>query len=206
MYMKPFQVVKEAVSMNVTSNCILVSMMEKLAAKGDVPAGEEGVIVAPRTPYMQQGQYEKQKKAQRELDREIGNRLPTLRIASAFLMFRRWVTQDEGILFRKAASSLEMPGRLFRDENVYGPRTDEFEPERFLTFGVRPYTEQSGIGRRICPGRYMAENTVFIAVASILKVFEISKPLDEHGKGIDISNAYTTGAMMSSFSSCCLCT
>lgn len=36
-----------------------------------------------------------------------------------------------------------------------------------------------GFGRRICPGRYFALNTLFIAVSSLLWAFEISKSPEE---------------------------
>lgn len=38
---------------------------------------------------------------------------------------------------------------------------------------------------RICPGRLLGENTVWIAVARILATFELSKPIDENGKPVD---------------------
>jgi len=45
---------------------------------------------------------------------------------------------------------------------------------------VRPF--------RICPGRYMADNSVFIAIATILQLFDISPPKD--GMGNDIQPVY----------------
>ncbi|KAF8512832.1 cytochrome P450 [Hysterangium stoloniferum] len=233
MCMKPFQVVKEAFSMGVASSCILVSMLEELAAKSDPPAREEEVIrntsgvtyaAGASTTHATLLTFilamvmfpEKQKKAQQELD-EIGNRLPTFEdreclpyVSALVKEIFRWrpafplaiphkVTQDDmyrGYLIPKGSLVVGNAWEMLHDENVYGPRTDEFEPERFLAPGVRSPTEQFGFGRRICPGRYMADNTVFIVVASILKVFEISKPIDKHGREIDIAGTYTTGSQI----------
>jgi hypothetical protein len=32
-----------------------------------------------------------------------------------------------------------------------------------------------GYGRRVCPGRYVAENALFVTIAQVLAVFSISK-------------------------------
>ena len=48
----------------------------------------------------------------------------------------------------------------------------------------------------VCPGRYMAEGTLFIAIASMLHVLTISKGRDEQGNEITIDPAtaeYTSG-------------
>ncbi|KAK9784462.1 putative O-methylsterigmatocystin oxidoreductase [Seiridium cardinale] len=54
-----------------------------------------------------------------------------------------------------------------------------------------------GAGRRICPGMHLAENSLFITLASILWLFEIKAPLDADGNEefVDISDAaYEDGA------------
>ena len=38
---------------------------------------------------------------------------------------------------------------------------------------------------RVCPGRNFGENTVWLSIVTLLAVFQISKPLDAHGKEID---------------------
>lgn len=37
---------------------------------------------------------------------------------------------------------------------------------------------------RICPGQYIAEGSLFIAIASVLAAFDISKARDENGEEI----------------------
>ena len=68
------------------------------------------------------------------------------------------------------------------------PGPDTFYPERFLKEGDSLNDDTVGyafgFGRRICPGRYLAENSLFIAFCSILHVFNISKALDKEGREV----------------------
>ncbi|KAK1227299.1 hypothetical protein PQX77_009716 [Marasmius sp. AFHP31] len=73
---------------------------------------------------------------------------------------------------------------VMHDETIYGPDVMDFEPERFLkkegkVLPPNPETFVFGFGRRICPGRYFAMNTVFLVVTHILATFTLAKPLDE---------------------------
>lgn len=45
---------------------------------------------------------------------------------------------------------------------------------------------------RMCPGRHMAFNSLFIAVASVLSMFEIKKPLDKNGHPITVADEVTS--------------
>ena len=38
----------------------------------------------------------------------------------------------------------------------------------------------------VCPGKYLAHNTLFITVASVLSAFKIAPALDEHGNAIPV--------------------
>jgi cytochrome P450 len=67
------------------------------------------------------------------------------------------------------------------------PEPDAFKPERFInpdgTLREDPVlTSLFGFGRRICPGRHLAEATLFIAIASFLSVFNIKKGNDTDGR------------------------
>ena len=53
-----------------------------------------------------------------------------------------------------------------------------------------PILAAFGFGRRICPGRFMALDTMWITIASILAVFDIVKAKDEEGKEITPSGEY----------------
>src|ERR1700761_5305053 len=43
---------------------------------------------------------------------------------------------------------------------------------------------------RICPGRYLAENTLFITVSSILHVFGVARVKDAMGNEIEVSGNF----------------
>lgn len=50
-----------------------------------------------------------------------------------------------------------------------------------------------GFGRRVCPGRYVALNSVWLTLASILAVFDLELPVDEFGRKVKPSGEYTAG-------------
>lgn len=67
-------------------------------------------------------------------------------------------------------------------------------PERFLKTGSDGYlvldtdvpdpAAAFGFGRRGCPGKYMAYESLWLAAACVLAVFDIAPAKDEHGKPI----------------------
>ncbi|EKM49581.1 uncharacterized protein PHACADRAFT_154053 [Phanerochaete carnosa HHB-10118-sp] len=63
----------------------------------------------------------------------------------------------------------------------YDPST--FVPERFLDKNndrlVDPASWVFGIGRRVCPGRYLAKSSLFILISTILAMFDILPPENE---------------------------
>ncbi len=68
---------------------------------------------------------------------------------------------------------------VLHDPNMY-PDPDTFKPERFInpdgSLCEDPVlTSTFGFGKRICPGRHLADATLFIVVASLLSVFKIEK-------------------------------
>ncbi|KAG6872554.1 hypothetical protein C0995_008898 [Termitomyces sp. Mi166 len=158
------------------------------------------------------------KKAQEELDRVIGpNQLPTFDdedslpyITAITKETLRWrdVTpiaavphfldvDDEYMGYRLPKGSVIVPNAwaMLHDEEIY-PQPFVFNPDRFMKDGklnldVRdPIHAAFGFGRRICPGRHMAFSAVWIAIASILTVFDITKARDESGNTIELSHEY----------------
>ncbi|KAF8998253.1 cytochrome P450 [Cyathus striatus] len=81
---------------------------------------------------------------------------------------------------------------LLRDEEIYGTDTDNFIPERFITASgnINPqmeyhlYDTAFGWGRRICPGKEVARETLWLTVASLLVTFSITDPVDKFGTSI----------------------
>ncbi|KAF8193881.1 cytochrome P450 [Mycena galopus ATCC 62051] len=105
--------------------------------------------------------------------------------------------------YRIPAGAIVVPNSwaILHDEATYGPQTDQFIPERWLTKDGKINTEMRdsspafGFGRRICPGRDMAQWSVWICAASILATFDISKSVDEKGVPIEQSGEYTSGLL-----------
>lgn len=62
-----------------------------------------------------------------------------------------------------------------------------------------PYTH------RICPGRLLAEASIFIAVANILAAFDILPPLDENGTPKVLPLSFTSGLIRSVCTLRCRC-
>ncbi|THH15927.1 hypothetical protein EW146_g4637 [Bondarzewia mesenterica] len=109
----------------------------------------------------------------------------------------------EGYLIPKGTMISPNVWGILHDEAVYGADTEDFVPERFLTAdGSKrndiPDTEIAfGFGRRICPGRVMGRETLWITAASILATFNISDPVDREGKPLDRATIEYTNSMSS---------
>ncbi|KAJ7595208.1 putative CyP450 monooxygenase [Mycena floridula] len=154
-----------------------------------------------------------QKRAQAELDRVVGDqRLPTfddqpqLPYINALMKEAiRWMPvlplaiphltlKDDvyrGYFIPKDSLVIGNSWKILHDSQLYGPNTEEFSPERFLSEDgqLNPNIPDSsfafGYGRitpyRRCPGRHLSDATLFIAVACILHTFSITPPLDANG-------------------------
>ena len=76
-----------------------------------------------------------------------------------------------------------------------------YNPDRFLKDGkndpaVRdPTAVAFGYGRRICPGRFFAQNSLFIFICHILTVYDIRPALDDDGKELEIKPEMTNGLL-----------
>lgn len=75
-----------------------------------------------------------------------------------------------------------------------------FRPERHLETPTHkaepdPRNYIFGYGRRICPGRFVADNALFITIAQSLAVFNIEKIVDENGKIVEPEVKFEPGAI-----------
>ncbi|KAL5514754.1 hypothetical protein ACEPAG_2070 [Sanghuangporus baumii] len=158
-----------------------------------------------------------QKRAQEELDRVVGkNNLPSLddlpnlpyveaickeclrwQAVGPFGVAHMATEEDEynGYYIPAGVTVLSNIWAMCRDPNEY-ENPDEFIPERWLPVaGKQPPLDirkvAFGFGRRICPGRHFADNSVFIGVASVLSAFHITKALDQNGRPITPEIDYT---------------
>lgn len=87
---------------------------------------------------------------------------------------------------------------ILHDPNIY-EEPSRFMPERFLKDGKLnpeapdPSSAAFGFGRRICPGMYMSDSSIFLTIASLLSVFDIRAPVDEFGVPVKLNPEYTNG-------------
>ncbi|CDO68741.1 hypothetical protein BN946_scf184989.g7 [Trametes cinnabarina] len=113
----------------------------------------------------------------------------------------RCIREDEYHGWRIPEGAIVMPNAwaILHDPEVF-PEPDVFRPERFLGEDGKPRSDvldpgsvAFGFGRRICPGQHFAEDALFIAIASLLHVFDFSHALDEQGKPIPVEAKMTSG-------------
>ncbi|KAJ6543220.1 cytochrome P450 [Mycena vulgaris] len=72
-----------------------------------------------------------------------------------------------------------------------------FNPNRFIATAMKPAETDPtrisfGFGRRICPGKLLADTALFMACSALLAVFDVSKPL-ENGVFVEPRLGQTTG-------------
>ncbi|KDR69223.1 hypothetical protein GALMADRAFT_925136 [Galerina marginata CBS 339.88] len=162
---------------------------------------------------------EAQRKAQEELDRVLGGRLPEFSdeadlpyISAVVKEIQRWrptlpmavprctVEDDvyEGYHIPKGSIVIPNVWAMLHDEEQY-PDPYTFKPERFMKDGkldpsVRnPAMMAFGFGRRVCPGSDLALSFLWLMVATILATFEVSKAVDDEGRPIEPSVQYQSG-------------
>ncbi|KAJ7689941.1 cytochrome P450 [Mycena rosella] len=141
-----------------------------------------------------------QKRAQEELDRIVGrDRLPSLEdrpnlpyLEAIVQELHRWnpvgplalphcVQQDDvyrGLQIPGGAIVMANSWAILHDEALY-PSPDKFMPERFLgdvkDLNPDPRRFAFGYGRRACPGRDLADDTLFICAAMTLAAFDLQR-------------------------------
>ncbi|KAF8884015.1 cytochrome P450, partial [Infundibulicybe gibba] len=163
---------------------------------------------------------EVQARAQKELDQFLGDRLPTfgdeihLPYTSAIALEAiRWnppvptglphlLTADDvyqGSRIPSGSIVFSNVWAILQNEDMFGPDTPSFRPERFLKNGEIDVAMRNtcgsafGFGRRGCPGRHIGEASVWLVLASVLKCFNISKAVKEDGSIIEPSGEYIYG-------------
>ncbi|GKU21664.1 unnamed protein product [Fusarium langsethiae] len=150
-----------------------------------------------------------QKRAQEEIDGVVGDSsLPSLSdkanlpyinaIAQEALRwhtlapmgFPHMTTEDDsykGYFIPKNTLLFPAVASITHGPDIYhDPMT--FKPERYS----EPYSEPLpsdvvfGFGRRACPGKWIAEQTMFLIIAQILAVFNLQKDVNEEGREVDV--------------------
>ncbi|EIN06160.1 cytochrome P450 [Punctularia strigosozonata HHB-11173 SS5] len=113
-------------------------------------------------------------------------------------------TEDDvydGCFIAKGSIVIPNVWAISRDPKFYPGDPDSFRPSRFLDASgqldpsvLDPTEFFFGFGRRICPGRYLAQDSMWIMMSSILAVFKISRRKEDIGVNLE---RYTTGIIIS---------
>lgn len=89
-------------------------------------------------------------------------------------------------------TSIHMDAKIFDD-----PET--FDPQRYVDNPSLP-GHVFGFGRRVCPGQRVAEETIFLELATVAWGLNVTKQKDSNGKDIEIDTdrgrAFAPGGVM----------
>ncbi|KAF8877182.1 cytochrome P450 [Infundibulicybe gibba] len=153
---------------------------------------------------------EAQAKAQQELDETLEHQKNLPYVDAIVMEVLRWGTiaplaaphrlavddAYQGYALPAGSTILCNAWAMLHDENEY-PQPFLFNPDRFIRDGkINPAVKDPrafafGFGRRVCPARFMAYSSAWIAVASILSVFNITQAVADDGSLIDPAIEYT---------------
>ncbi|KAF9492128.1 cytochrome P450 [Pleurotus eryngii] len=216
----PWDAVKEALKAGTAVPCISTSMLEFLP-QGENRAEEEEIarncavvsyaggantrVSTVRAFFLAMAMSpEVQKKARTELDAVIDGRLPTFedrpQLPSIQAIVQEAMRWQQVTLLAVSHASMADDESILHDPVMY-PKPFDFNPDRFLKDGEinpearHPNQASFGFGRRMCPGRFFSDGSVYIIVASTLSVFSIQPPLDEQGNPIALEAVMITGLL-----------
>jgi len=186
-------------------------------------AGADTTTSTVQTLFLAMVLYpEVQKKAQAEIDAVVGpHRLPDFEdrpslpyINAIVKELLRWhlalplsiphmATNDDeydGYYIPKGTVVIGSGWSILHDPNIF-KKPMEFQPERYLKDGkLNPDVMDQdsvvfGYGRRICPGRFLSDNSLFLIVSCSLAVYDIKPPVDDQGIAIKIEPEYSNGLL-----------
>jgi cytochrome P450 len=108
-------------------------------------------------------------------------------------------TEDDwyrGAFIPKGTVCIANVWHLNRDPEIFGKNPEHFDPTRYLDAsrniapGTSEIKEQGhftyGFGRRICVGRHMADNALFINIAVLLWAAKIGRKKDASGSFVPL--------------------
>jgi len=165
---------------------------------------------------------EVQKKAQEEIDAVMGpSRLPDFHdrpslpyINAIVKESMRWhlvlplgvphmsTNDDEynGYYIPKGTIMIVNAWSMMHDPEVFNDPM-VFQPERYLKDGendpdVRdPDSAVFGFGRRICPGRHLSDNSLYLIVSRLLAVYDIKPAIDDQGDTVGVKPEFSDGLL-----------
>ncbi|KAG2138826.1 cytochrome P450 [Suillus cothurnatus] len=105
-----------------------------------------------------------------------------------------------GYFIPKGAIVMVNQWALSRDEDMF-PDASHFDPNRHLTVDGKlkdPFVSHFafGHGRRICPGRWFVENSLWTAASAILAVLRIDHAKDSNGNRIEVKPEFSAGLVI----------
>jgi len=104
----------------------------------------------------------------------------------------------EGMFIPKGTMCIQNMWHMNRDPEIFGKNPEHFDPARYLDEsgtdaapGMSAEIKERGhftygFGRRICVGRYMADNALFINIAVLLWATEIGRKKDASGNFVPL--------------------
>ncbi|KAG1830311.1 cytochrome P450 [Suillus variegatus] len=106
----------------------------------------------------------------------------------------------DGHFIPKGTAVIVNQWALSRDEDIF-PDASRFDPSHHLTVDGKlksPFVNHFafGHGRRICPGHWFAENSLWTVIAAILAVLRIDHAKDSNGDRIEVKPNFTTSAVI----------
>lgn len=113
----------------------------------------------------------------------------------SLVMSNIWSDQSQPLCF-SCRTDIRYRALTHDPEMYQDPAT--FKPERFLGDGREPEADPHsivfGFGRRICPGRILADNTLYLSIAQTLAVFDITKAVED-GRELDVKPEFQAGVI-----------
>ncbi|KAK0460552.1 cytochrome P450 [Desarmillaria tabescens] len=160
-----------------------------------------------------------QRKIQQEIDSVVGaDRLPTVKdrarmpyIEATMKEVLRWKPALPLSIARKTNKADYYKGYYIPEGTIVMPNvwaisiddksgipSAEFAPERHIKECVShtatdPATYAFGFGRRVCPGRHLGENNLFLLISGLMATVNIEKPKDLSGRELPFDPSYKSG-------------
>ncbi|KAG5991739.1 hypothetical protein E4U52_003373 [Claviceps spartinae] len=212
------------VSQNIEQSSEKIGGKEETALKNSAAAlfggGADTSVSSLRSMLLALILYpEVQRRAQQEIDEVVGgDRLPEFQdrdhlpyVNALVKETYRWmpvvpvgtthVTEEEmvfsGYRIPKGAFLLPSIWWFTHDPEKYADPS-VFDPDRFLAprnEGPDPKDHVFGYGRRRCPGRYLADDTLFLTISRIIATMNVTAKLDEQGRPVDLKKQASPGLM-----------